>query len=290
MEIWMSGEIQDDVIDDFRHARNDVESTLNAALRDRQYGDPIKQWALIPIILPGEDERLDEVRKFDKRRRVVEFRLKIHHETFKSATPAAQRSLICACLLRSIDLFPTLHVGGFDHEAFCTDVERVAAEKGWLDPTLRSEQGLNQTVEGIARQRIAVGVQFGGESLESSRIAEAIDSIRKAAVALQSGFEEGSEPAIKVVYCVAGPDASPDWDHGRVTGYSEGQKRVRIEAAVPTEVVESESPLDYLIGELQGANALAFEFYRQNGERYPVAEADRLVARIRDLAAAKLSQ
>jgi hypothetical protein len=77
MNIWMSGEIQDDVGYAFTQARNDVEGTLNAVVADRDYGNGVQKWAFIPIILPREDERWGEIRKYHKRRKVVEFRLKI---------------------------------------------------------------------------------------------------------------------------------------------------------------------------------------------------------------------
>jgi hypothetical protein len=53
-------------------------------------------------------------------------------------------------------------------------------------------------------------------------------------------------------------------------------------------MVESESALDYVIKELHGANALAFEFYRQKGIQFPLAEAEKLVTRIGEQAAAKI--
>jgi hypothetical protein len=80
----------------------------------------------------------------------------------------------------------------------------------------------------------------------------------------------------------------PDWDHGRIAKYSAKQKLLLIQVAVPQDIVASTSPLDYVIGELHGANALAFEFYRQKGMQYPLREAEQLVVRIRELAAAML--
>lgn len=280
MNIWMSGEIQDDVGAVFRQARNEVEQALNDALAERHYGPSVQKWALIPIILPREDERWGEVQKYDKRQKVAEFRLKIHHDTFKTATPVGQKSMICACLLRSADLFPLLGVNGFDHVAFRADVERVASDKGWIDKSLRPDQRIEQTIERIARQRIAIGVQLGGPELETSKIASVIDDIKKAAAARQTDFVEGAGPSIKVIFCVAGSSAQPDWDHGRVTKYLAPQQRLLIEAAVPKAVIESNSALDYLIKELHGANALAFEFYRQKGMQFPLAAMEKLVFEI----------
>lgn len=284
MNIWMSGEIQDDVGDAFRQARNGVEQTINSDLSQRDYGPSVQKWALIPIILPREDERWGEIHKYDKRKKVVEFRLKIHHATFKAAASVGQKSMICACLLRSVDLFPRLNVSGFDRLTFRADIERLATANGWIDKSLQSGPVVKQMIGTTADQRIAIGAQLGGPELEASKAASAIDRVKKAAIACQSDFVEGSAPALKVIFCVAGSSAQPDWDHGRVTKYLTEQQRLVVEAAVPKRVAESDSPLDYLIDELYGANALAFEFYRQNGMKYPLAEAEKVVAKIRETA------
>jgi len=285
MKIWMSGELQDDIGIAAGQASNEVENTLNASLGDRDYGPAVKEWSLIPIITPREDERWGEIRKYHKRRKDAEFRLKINHAKFKAATPVGQRALICACLLRSIDLFPLLNVTGFDQQAFRADLERIAAEKGWLDKSLRSEEGIDQTIEKVARQRIAISDQFGGPDAETSRVASIIKSIKEAAVGLQGDFLEGSGPAIKVIFCIPGRNAQPDWDHERITKYVREQKRLVIEVAVPQKIVESESALDYLILELHGANANAFHFYQeQEGLEFPLKEAEELVKRIGEVA------
>jgi hypothetical protein len=280
MKLWMSGETQDDVAGDARLASLEVERTVNTSLSGRDYGQAVTEWALIHIILPFEDECYREVRKYHKRRKVVEFRLKIDHATFKAATPMGQRSLIVASLLRSIDLFAMLKISGFDHQAFRADLEGVAVEKGWTEQAGSIRRNEPGDMETINRQMIAVRVQYGGPEIEQSRVGSVIKCIREAAMAAQGDFMEGSGPAVKVIFCVAGSNAEPDWDHGRVTKYLESRQRLTIEAAVPRRVVESESAFNYLIMELRGANALAFEFYRQQGMQYPLAEAEGLVGEI----------
>jgi hypothetical protein len=284
MKIWISGETKDDVEEGFRPARNDVDQTLNAALADRNYGPAVEKWALIPIILPFEDERWGEIRKYHKRRKVVEFRLKINHTKFKAATPARQRALICACLLRSIDLFPLLKVNGFDYQTFRGDLEGVTSEKGWLDKSLRAEEGIDQTMEKLARHRIAISSQFGGPDAEASKIASAIKLIKEAAAVLQGDFIEGSGPAIKVIFCIPGRNAQTDWHHGRISKYLKEQKRLVIEVGVPQGVVESDFPFDYLLLELHGANAIAFHFYEEQERlEYPLRQTEELVERIRKI-------
>jgi hypothetical protein len=55
-----------------------------------------------------------------------------------------------------------------------------------------------------------------------------------------------------------------------------------VQVAVPEELVESEMPEPFIIESLHGANAVAFEFFRQKGMDYPLAEAEELVDKIEE--------
>lgn len=136
---------------------------------------------------------------------------------------------------------------------------------------------------------ISIGAHHGGPELCRTPIDVAIMAAMRAAIEARGAFEEGSTPAVNVVFCTPGSIAGrPDWDHGRVVRYSRKRKLLLVQVAVPEEVVSSEAPLDFVIRELQGANALAFEFYRQKGMQYPLREAEKLVAQIREIAAAAM--
>jgi hypothetical protein len=49
--LWMSGEIQADVGDEFRLAMNEIQSSVNAVLSSFDYGNGLEEWAVIPMIL-----------------------------------------------------------------------------------------------------------------------------------------------------------------------------------------------------------------------------------------------
>ncbi len=136
---------------------------------------------------------------------------------------------------------------------------------------------------------ISIGAHHGGPELRGTEVEKAITAAMQAAVDLSRNLEEGSVPAVNVVFCTPGSVMGrPDWDHGRIAKYSAKSKLLLIQAAVPEEVVHSETALDYVIEELYGANANAFEFYRQKGMQFLLADAEKLVARIRELAEKKL--
>jgi hypothetical protein len=131
---------------------------------------------------------------------------------------------------------------------------------------------------------IIIGAEFSGPELPSTPVGKAIKAVMRAEGQLNGSFKEGTMLAVNVVFCVAGSLGRPDWDHSRIGKYSTKSKLVLVQAAIPQEVVNSDGAFDYVIGELYGANALAFEFYRQKGMQYPLAEAENLVSRIRELA------
>ena len=128
---------------------------------------------------------------------------------------------------------------------------------------------------------ITIGAVYSGPELEGGAFNKLISSVAKVATKVCGPSETFVGPAVNVIFCVAGSLGKPDWDHGRITKYSPKRKLLLVQVAVPPEVVSSRSALDFVILELHGANALAFEFYRQKHMQYPLAEAEERVRQIR---------
>lgn len=102
----------------------------------------------------------------------------------------------------------------------------------------------------------------------------------KAAAKFRGEFELGKRPAINVVFYVPGSTGSPDWDGIRDSKFSRYQQLLMVQVAVPDELVQSASPDVFVMESLYGANAIAFEFLRQKGMQFPLAEAEKLVSEI----------
>jgi hypothetical protein len=136
--LFMSGEIEGDVYDEYRVARNEVEEPINELIGPSTYG-ALKLWGLIPIIREEDDPGYDEVKKYRKKAQEFEFRLKIAHAAFKVAGPLGHRKLIMAALLRSIDEMRKLVPKGIDYDRLENDVRQVAAAKGWLPDAQTAE-------------------------------------------------------------------------------------------------------------------------------------------------------
>ena len=130
-KLWMSGEIEGDVYDDYRVARSELEAAMNAAFESSNYGDGLKKLALIPIIRETDHPTYCEVNKYWKKDRSFESRLKIPHAEFKAASDVEKRKLIVDHILRSIEELRRRRIPGIDCAKLESDVREVAAVKGW---------------------------------------------------------------------------------------------------------------------------------------------------------------
>jgi hypothetical protein len=127
MELWMSGEIQIDVADQYRHARRVVEHKINSCIGKKVYGTALIEWAYIAIIRAEDSEDYDEVTKYWKKRKVAEFRLKIDYDAFRNGTPRDHVRLLSESLMRSLDLMREIGVVDVDLETLRKDVKSCLA-------------------------------------------------------------------------------------------------------------------------------------------------------------------
>jgi hypothetical protein len=121
-----------------------------------------------------------------------------------------------------------------------------------------------------------------GPELEGSAAHRLIRAIRNAAIECRGATDFEAGPAINVVFHVPGSLGRPDWDGIRDATFSRQRQLLMVQVAVPTNMVESPALKGYLIRSLYGANAVAFEFFRQKGLPFPLAEAEKLVQRIKE--------
>ena len=132
MRIWTSGEVMSDVYDSFFVIRKDVEQALNTTVSPQDYGTGVIKWALIYIIMDENDPNYPEIRRYKKRKCEVEFRLKVDHQAFKEGDALAQRKLLAAAVLRSIDLAGELKIADFDTERFKRDIVQTLEKNEWV--------------------------------------------------------------------------------------------------------------------------------------------------------------
>jgi len=129
---------------------------------------------------------------------------------------------------------------------------------------------------------ISIGVVFRGPELKGSSVDHLTTALMKAAAECTGSFECATGPAINVVFHVPGSLGRPDWGGIRDAKFSRKRQLLMVQVAVPAKMVDSPSLKDYLIKSLYGADAIAFEFFRQKGLKFPLAEAEKLVQRIKE--------
>ena len=129
---WMSGEIEGDVYDEYRVARNGVEPAVKEALTGKDFGVGFKQLSIIPVLREHDHPDYDEVRRYHKKRRDFEFRLKISHAAFKAADAVGHRRLIMENILRAVEEMKKMRIKDVDCAKLEQAIREVAAAKGWL--------------------------------------------------------------------------------------------------------------------------------------------------------------
>ena len=133
MKIWLSSEMESDVADDCRVLRNEIEKKINENFQKKSiFSLGVDKLALIFIIL-GPNSGLDysEIKKYRKKKKEVEFRLKVDHSTFLNSNLEAKRKMLLQTLLRAVRLIPDLNVENFDVEIFEDAVKDVANKMKW---------------------------------------------------------------------------------------------------------------------------------------------------------------
>lgn len=133
MELWMSAEAWGDAATTLMKASGQIENVVNRALGDKSYGEGVKQWAFIAILLPPEMHAdYPERFKYHKSDKSVEFRRRIDLEAFEAADKSGRKRLICEALLCSLDMLDRKRVPDFDHHKLREAFVKIAMRHGWL--------------------------------------------------------------------------------------------------------------------------------------------------------------
>jgi Immunity protein 44 len=134
MELWMSAEVWGDVDTSLRKVSRHIEEVVNGSLGARDYGEGVRKWALIAILLPPDmQEDYPERFKYHKSDKTLEFRLRIDLKTFRKADESNQKRLVSEALLQSLDILDQKKVPNFDHHKLRADFLEIAKRQHWLN-------------------------------------------------------------------------------------------------------------------------------------------------------------
>lgn len=133
---------------------------------------------------------------------------------------------------------------------------------------------------------ISIGAFYNGQELKGSEINRLIMAMSKALKEYRGPLEMGGAPWVNAVFVVSGSLGDAGFDELQYGDYSKKDKGIVVQIPVSTKVLNGGKLVDFLIGSLQGANAMAFEFFRKKGEEFPLKDAEKLVSltasRLRD--------
>lgn len=125
---------------------------------------------------------------------------------------------------------------------------------------------------------ISIGAVYRGPELRGSPINRALMNAARAINDLRGPLVIGTAPLVNAVFVVPGSLGSPDFDGLQFGDYSKKDKAVVVQIAVPIKALLESEVMAFIADALHGANAMAFEFFRQQGQQFPLREAERLVA------------
>ena len=133
MKIWMSGEIQADAYDAYVKNRKLVTQKFNEYFENKNYGDGLLETAYIGIIREIDSPDYDEIKRYHKKDKDVEFRLKIAHDVFLVSDENKQLKLVAQSVMRAIKLIPELKkIPDFDYAAFESDALKLWKINDWF--------------------------------------------------------------------------------------------------------------------------------------------------------------
>lgn len=124
---------------------------------------------------------------------------------------------------------------------------------------------------------ISIGSVFRGPELKGSAFDKAQMAAARALSELRGPLTLGSIPLVNAVFVVSGSLGRADFDGLQFGDYSKKDKAVVVQIAVPPDTVTGTKQTEFIVEALRGANAMAFEFFRQKGERFPLREAEDMV-------------
>lgn len=117
-----------DVADAYRIARNTVESAVNAVVGQKEYALPVDSLKCIGII--RDDEAFEERVRFERKKRTMDFRLRLSHSAFKAASPVEQQRMILDMLFRAISLLRAKSEDSPGFDALIADIRSIMVSNG----------------------------------------------------------------------------------------------------------------------------------------------------------------
>lgn len=127
MKLWISGEVDSDIGDQFRIAMNTVENEVNSIIEKKDYGTGLESWDIIFII---SQEAGEESFKYKKSSKETDIRAVINHSAFKNANQIGQKKLMLDTLMRSLLVLKEKKISDFKVDNLIEDIQILNEKVG----------------------------------------------------------------------------------------------------------------------------------------------------------------
>ena len=121
---------------------------------------------------------------------------------------------------------------------------------------------------------IAIGVHYGGPELRDTPLYCAIQCLVSALQKVRGNAAIHLNPVFHIGGSISGPVPFEGIRYGR---FSRKLLRLEVQVSIPSKIVGINNPIEFLVNELRGCNAMAFEFFRTKGLMFPLREAEKLI-------------
>ena len=96
---------------------------MNDCIGRKNYGSGLKLWSYLAIILDSKtDPYYPEFKRYSRRKKEAEFRLKINHKQFLNGSPDTYLRLMSESVLRSLNLMAEMKIKDIDLNRLMEDV------------------------------------------------------------------------------------------------------------------------------------------------------------------------
>ena len=98
--LWISGQVEAEIGDAFRHTMNEIEELVNDKIGKSDCGKGLTEWDVIFIILEKDAK---ESFKYDKKTTTSDIRINLNYQNFKSLDSLGRKRTFIDSLIRSLD-------------------------------------------------------------------------------------------------------------------------------------------------------------------------------------------
>jgi len=137
MKFFITSEMDEIVANKVRFNRNSVEQKIKELIKEKNYGSGISYWGHIIICCAPEAYEaglFKEIRKYSKKEKEVELRLRIEYEDMLRADKKKVFKLISESILKGVDIAESeFKINDFDFKSFRSNLLNLFIKQGWMN-------------------------------------------------------------------------------------------------------------------------------------------------------------